>query len=58
MEKTFSSPNVNPHLRYLDLSNHGYLLLSLTPYDAVAEWRFVESIRQRTSSEFVGEKGW
>ncbi len=56
MEKTFASDNVNPHLRYLDLSNHGYLLLSLTPYDAVAEWRFVESIRQRTPSEFVGEK--
>lgn len=56
MEKTFASDKVNPHLRYLDLSNHGYLLLSLTPYDAVAEWRFVESIRQRTVGEFVGEK--
>ncbi len=56
MEKTFASANVNPHLRYLDLSSHGYLLLSLTPYDAVAEWRFVESIRQRTAGEFVGEK--
>ncbi len=56
MEKTFASDNVNPHLRYLDLSNHGYLLLSLTPYDAVAEWRFVESIRQRSAGEYVGEK--
>jgi alkaline phosphatase D len=56
MEKTFISPNVNPHLRYLDLRNHGYMLLSLTPYDAVVEWRFVASIRHRNSEEFVGEK--
>lgn len=56
LENMFASPNVNPHLRYLDLSNHGYLLLTLTPYDAVAEWRFVEDIRRRTAGEFVGEK--
>jgi len=56
LEGMFASPKVNPHLRYLDLSNHGYLLLTLTPYDAVAEWRFVEDIRRRTDGEFVGEK--
>jgi alkaline phosphatase D len=56
IEKTFASPAVNPHLRYLDLRNHGYLLLTLTPYDAVAEWRFVESLKYRTEGEFVGEK--
>lgn len=56
LEKMFASPNTNPHLRYLDLSHHGYLLLTLTPYDAVAEWRFVEDIRRRTSGEYVGEK--
>ncbi|MBI1227355.1 MAG: alkaline phosphatase [Bacteroidetes bacterium] len=56
LERAFASQKTNPHLRYLDLCNHGYLLLTLTPYDAMAEWRFVEDIRHRTSGEFVGEK--
>ena len=56
MEGVFLSPNVNPHLRYLDLSNHGYLLLTLTPYDAVAEWRFVEDIRRPTNGGVHGRK--
>ncbi len=56
MEKTFISPKVNPHLRYLNLRNHGYMLISLTPYDAVVEWRFVASIKHREAGEFVGEK--
>lgn len=56
LENMFSSPKANPHLRYLDLSNHGYLLLTLSPYDAVVEWRFVEDIRHRAGGEFTGEK--
>ncbi|MEZ4942058.1 MAG: alkaline phosphatase D family protein [Saprospiraceae bacterium] len=56
IEGMLSKPGVNPHLRYLDLSQHGYLLLTLTPYDAVAEWRFVSDITRRTDAEFVGEK--
>ncbi len=56
MEGVFPLPKVNPHLQFVDLRNHGYLLLTLTPYDALAEWRFVEKIDQPCEGEFVGEK--
>ncbi len=56
MEGMFASQNMNPHLRFVDLRHHGYLLLTLTPYDAVVEWRFMEDILHRTSGEYVGEK--
>lgn len=56
LEKMFASDGMNPHLRFLDLRHHGYLLLTLTPYDAVAEWRYMEDIRRRTDGEYVGEK--
>ncbi len=56
LENLLSSPTVNPHLRYIDLRQHGYLLLTFTPYDAVAEWRFMEDIRCRNNGEYIGEK--
>ncbi len=56
IEFVLSKSSVNPHLCYLDLSRYGYLLLTLTPYDALVEWRFVSDITHRTEEEFVGEK--
>ncbi len=54
MQKIFKKKSVNPHLRYLDLSNHGYLLLTLTPDEAVGEWHFVNSILKPCDGQFLG----
>lgn len=41
-KRRFKKKKNNPHLRYVDLNNHGYLLLSLTPEKAQADWYFVK----------------
>ena len=38
----FNKKKNNPHLRYLDLNHHGYLLLTLTPEKAQSDWFFVK----------------
>ncbi len=42
-KRRFKKKKNNPHLRYLDLNNHGYLLLTLTPERATANWFFVKT---------------
>ncbi|MEM1123592.1 MAG: alkaline phosphatase D family protein, partial [Bacteroidota bacterium] len=34
----------NPHLKYTDLRNHGYLLLRLNEAEATAEWHYVDKL--------------
>ncbi|MFZ5999460.1 MAG: alkaline phosphatase D family protein [Bacteroidota bacterium] len=44
----------NPHIKYINDRDHGYLLLSLYPTKAKAEWYFVETVRQPGANEFKG----
>lgn len=46
----------NAHIKFLNDRDHGYLLLTLTPQKAKAEWYFVESVRKPESKEFLGKK--
>nr|WKN37348.1 alkaline phosphatase D family protein [Tunicatimonas sp. TK19036] len=48
-------PAYNPHLKYVNLADHGYLLLTLTPEQAQAEWYFVETIQQPESAEYLAK---
>ena len=41
----------NPHVKYLDLSRHGYLLLDLTSTRINGEWWFVDNIDQPGGGE-------
>jgi alkaline phosphatase D len=43
-KRRFCKKKNNPHLRYLDLNRHGYLLMTLTPQRAQAEWWFVDNL--------------
>jgi alkaline phosphatase D len=38
--------NQNPHVKYLNDRDHGYLLLTLYPQKAKAEWYYVETLRE------------
>lgn len=40
--RRFKKKKNNPHLRYVDLNHHGYLLLTLTPEKAQSDWYFVK----------------
>lgn len=46
----------NPHLKYVNGADHGYTLLTLYPDKAKAEWVYVETLRELSSSERVGKK--
>ena len=36
----------NPHVRWVDLDRHGFLLIEVTPERVRGEWWFVESVRR------------
>ena len=41
----------NPHLKYANARDHGYMVLSLTPDKAKAEWYYVDDIKREDSGE-------
>jgi alkaline phosphatase D len=49
------APEYNPHLKYVNLSEHGYLLLSLREDEARAEWYFIDDIQQPQSEEYLAK---
>ncbi|CCH53780.1 alkaline phosphatase [Fibrisoma limi BUZ 3] len=54
VQNILANPKTNPHLKYVDLSQHGYFLLTLTPERAQADWFFVNDIRKPDSGESFG----
>ncbi len=46
----------NPHLKYGNARDHGYLLLNLYKNKAKAEWWYVNTLRETTSTERLGTK--
>lgn len=51
IEKNSMDPLFNPHLKYNNQRDHGYVLLTVSTEEAVAEFRIVESIRERTTGQ-------
>jgi alkaline phosphatase D len=41
----------NPHVRWVDLDSHGYVLVDLTPERLEAEWWFVETTQRRDDGQ-------
>ncbi len=46
IERLFLTSGNNPHLKYTNQADHGYLILRLKPELAKAEWYFVNTIRE------------
>lgn len=46
----------NPHVKYLNNRDHGYLLLTIKPEKIKAAWWFVKSIRVPETDEFLGKE--
>jgi alkaline phosphatase D len=42
--KLYRLPEHNPHLKFTHLSDHGYILLTLTPRAAQADFRYVDRL--------------
>lgn len=47
---------LNPHIKYVNDRDHGYLLLTLTRDQAKAEWYYVETLRTRVTAERLGNQ--
>jgi alkaline phosphatase D len=43
----------NPHLKYVDIIHHGYLILTLTPEEAKGEWFFQNHINRIDLNEYL-----
>ncbi len=43
------------HVRWADLTRHGYIVLDLSPERAQAEWHFVDDLRRRSEGEQLGD---
>jgi alkaline phosphatase D len=46
---------INPHVKYVNDRDHGYLLLTLFSERARAEWYYVNTLRKPDSGEFLGK---
>lgn len=46
----------NPHIKFTNQRDHGYLLLTLYPTKAKAEWFYVESLRTPQTKEYLGKR--
>ena len=45
---------INPHLKYVELTRRGYLLLDVTQQRVSAEWWYVDTVLQRAPGESFG----
>jgi alkaline phosphatase D len=46
---------VNPHIKYINARDHGYLLLTLFSDKARGDWFYMETLRQPETEEWVGK---
>lgn len=46
-EKKIVNTSINPHLKYANMRDHGYLILSLDNEKAQATYKYVETLRER-----------
>ncbi len=56
VEQWYQDPDLNPHLKYVNLHEHGYIQLTLSPEAALAEWYYAESIGERNVVEKLGKR--
>lgn len=56
---SYANPSIvksqNPHVRYVDLARHGYVVLTITPDSVQGDWFFANRIDQPIPGETAGE---
>lgn len=55
-ESKISSAAINPHLRYVNMRDHGYLVLRLEEQQAGASWYYVKTLQERDRSTQLGQR--
>jgi len=55
-EAILRSAEWNPHLKFINQRDHGYLLITLTQKSAFAEFRYSKTVREPSQEVFTGGK--
>jgi len=50
----YMDPGMNPHLKFTNLRDHGYLLLSLNEHEVKADWYYVDIVSAPSIKEQIG----
>jgi alkaline phosphatase D len=50
-QRRLTHHGANPHVRFMDLMHHGYLILTLSQESAQGEWFFMKHINRPERSE-------
>ena len=56
IEGEFNLKQDNPHLKYTNMRDHGYLLLTVRETEIIAEWYYVDTIHKRSIRQHLGKK--
>ncbi len=51
IERKYLDPAHNPHVKYANMRDHGYVLLHLTPEEARVEYHYVEEVARKAPGE-------
>ncbi len=54
-EQAITDTPINPHLKYSNLRDHGYMLLQLGREEGKVEFHFVDTLRVRDAATYLGE---
>ncbi len=46
----------NPHMKYINMRDHGYLLLTVRETEIIAEWYYVDTLNKRSIKQHLGER--
>jgi alkaline phosphatase D len=47
------SPAFNPHIRYVELTRRGYLILDVTPQRVQSDWHHLVTVKERSTAEEI-----
>ena len=54
-EEKIVNSALNPHLKYANLRDHGYLLITLTKKEIKADYVYVKTLKERNTETFIGK---
>ena len=54
-EEKIVNSEINPHLKYANLRDHGYLVITLAPGSAQADWYYVDTLKEPSTNERLGK---
>ena len=55
LERKLTDPALNPHLKYNNMRDHGYLSLTISKNELKADFIYVKTVKKREAQNYVGK---